>query len=776
MGTRISIQKIHSALNNVQPVSERSVARRATNEKWPCYEKAGKARGGVIREYYVTMLPLDVQNALSATATPVVIPNKAPVAAPALTESLPSLAAYKKKKIFRAQEDKAYAKTELAMAYVQKMKTAGYGEKSKARKIFFESYNMGDAGSMPAVYSLVGAVDVDGKTVNAWVNKLKKNSWDALCLADKRGFCKRGVREITPEQTEIILRIIRSPLNRPGSPVSELLRHAMQVMEQRGINTLSMDSYRRWLMKDWVPYHYDEWTWWKFGEKGLNDKVARSIFRDYDKIEPGDILVADGHVLNFEVINPATGKPKRMILILFFDMKSSYPLGWEIMPTEDTAAISSALRRSIIRLGKIPTIVYIDNGRAFKAKYFTESAEDLELMLKGVYARLGIRLIVAKPYHGQSKTIERFFKTFGELERYAPSFVGECIENKPAHKNRGESIHRRLHKKITQGATPTLEDAHRAIAEWFDRYTNRKQSKNSHLNGQAPADVMIPGPGVDPILLRHLMMSQKQVKVQQNGVYLNKKWYYDQSLYGRTHEVYVRYDLQAQDSVLIYDAKSEELICEAFKTRKVHPAASLLGTDEDRAELQRQITDKASSRKLTVASARAIVDSQVIPEMKRKALSDGFSLNEPIDITPNRTNTRRRKNVKALPVPLSDSEIKRIQNDVAELKELQAESSPVAEIDDYKPEIDTEDFNSDSEDYTPEVETDESIWDQLSEMPEIERLEKLIEMEVQGVLIPSQYNAWMRYFEQTPAYKNQSDYFDEYRTKMVLMWQRSKAV
>jgi len=60
-----------------------------------------------------------------------------------------------------------------------------------------------------------------------------------------------------------------------------------------------------------------------------------------------------------------------MMLVLFFDMKSSMPCGWEIMPTENTASISAALRRSIIRLGMVPKIVYLDNGRAFKGAYFT---------------------------------------------------------------------------------------------------------------------------------------------------------------------------------------------------------------------------------------------------------------------------------------------------------------------------------------------------------------------------------------------------------------------
>lgn len=761
MAKRVTINEIYSALSAVKPVSERSVFRRSHDEQWPYFERYGKGRAGCVREYFVTMLPSDVQNALSATATPAKIDQKMPVAE--REDSLPSLAAYKKKKIYRAQEDKAYAKAELAMAYVQTLKKARYGEKEKARKIFFESYNLGDAGSYPAVFKHVGAVDVQGKTVSAWVTKLNKNSWDALCLADKRGFSKRGARGISPKQKKIILAIMRSPLNRPGSPTSELLRHAIHIMDQHGCNTLSIDTYRRWLMKDWVPYHYDEWVWWKFGEKGLNDKVARSIFRDYDKIECGDVLVADGHVLNFDILNPVTGKPKRMTLILFFDMKSSYPLGWEIMPTENTEAIHSALRRAILRLGKIPTIVYIDNGRAFKSKHFTSCDEDFDMKFKGLYARLGIRLITAIPYHGQSKTVERFFKTFGEIERMSPTFVGENIEKKPPRLSRGETMHKRLHDKITGGVIPTLEDAHRAVASWFDKYCDRKQSKSSHLNGKSPNDVMVPGPGVDPVELRHLMMCHTDVRIQQNGVYINQEWYYDQSLYGRTHRVYVRYDIQKKDSVLVYDEKTEDFICEAFKTRKVHPAATILGNEEDQAELKRQLELKAQSRKRTIATAREIVETQVIPSTRESAAASGFSLDAPA--------TKRTKKLKKLPAPgLSDAEKKRIEKDVAS---IEVETATIEYDVDYVPEVEADEAEPVT-DYTPEVETEARIlWENITHMDEADRYEKLIELDMQGVLIPAPHQAWMRYFEMTPAYQRQEEYYMEYRAKMALMYSRA---
>ena len=69
-------------------------------------------------------------------------------------------------------------------------------------------------------------------------------------------------------------------------------------------------------------------------------------------------------VLNFQVINPFTNRPARAVLAGFLDWKSGALIGYEIMMTENTQCIASALRNAIINLGMIPKVVYQDNGRA----------------------------------------------------------------------------------------------------------------------------------------------------------------------------------------------------------------------------------------------------------------------------------------------------------------------------------------------------------------------------------------------------------------------------
>ena len=67
--------------------------------------------------------------------------------------------------------------------------------------------------------------------------------------------------------------------------------------------------------------NYAEWTLKREGIKAYHDKVEPYIERDISKIEVGDVIIADGHVLNFQVINPFTGKPTRATLVGFLDWK-----------------------------------------------------------------------------------------------------------------------------------------------------------------------------------------------------------------------------------------------------------------------------------------------------------------------------------------------------------------------------------------------------------------------------------------------------------------------
>ena len=661
--------------------------------------------------------------------------------------------------------DKGMAKADLLRLYSQALGKVKHGRKVYTRTEFMRAYNSGIA--YPKIFGLIG--EVNWKTIEGW-KRTVKTTGDTFNLMDGRGYWKRGQRVLTDDQKNILLKCALHP-NKPL--ISEAIRMAWSIMHTKGIpNGNSESTYRRWL-KDWISVNNHIWVFSRKGAKAWNDECAMYIERDYSMINVGDIVVADGHVLNFEILNPWTGKPKRMALIVWLDMKSSYPLGWEIMPTENTKAISAALRRAIICLGKYPQVAYLDNGKAFKSRFFNNVDFD-ETGFEGLYERLGMKTIFAWPYHGQSKTVERFFGTFAELERWAPTYSGTSIENKPPRMMRGEKIHRRLYNKVEGGNALTMEQAHRAVAAWFDVYVQRPQ--RGHLEGRAPVDLFLEekGPGVDRAELTFLMMTREARVIRRNGINLLGKNYYNPAMYGRKHVAIIKYDLQDMSTIYVFD-QNNEFICDATPVEKDHPAAYALGTSKDQDQLKEHIKLKKHQEKEAGCIAREILELEVLPAHRRQ-----------MEEIAGEVQGKDVSNVKRIPL---SNEAKKLEKEMAVLLEKQSTEKAlekketqarIAEgMKQYHESlgkcINRQDSNPDVViEHETILDDSPQIWKVLPEMPENHRYEKLVEFEVRGWVIPKQWMAFMSYFEQTPEYSDRQDYYEEHRGRVADMYEIAK--
>ncbi len=702
-------QDTHLTLQSIADLEQKTksaIMRRAGKENWSYREIT--ARGGTKREYSLYELPTDIQVLYNKVETEKQNSGIIKKDDQENTSDLP-----------QQQQTKAAAKADLLRLYLKSVKNSGWGSKAKTRTSFMRAYNSGIA--YPKLFNIIGKTH--WKTIEGW-KRLLQSSTDSFSLADRRGYTRKGQCILNDEQEKILLKCVLHP-NRPK--ISEVIRMAKHIMHTKGIsNGHSEATYRRWL-KDWKKHNNHIWVFSREGAKPWNDKCARYIERDYSVINVGDILVADGHVLNFEILNPWTGKPKRMTMILWYDMKSSFPLGWEILPTENTQAIASALRRAIIRLGKYPKVAYLDNGKAFASRFFSNT--DLEQEgFTGLFERLGIQTIFAWPYHAQSKTVERFFSTFSELERWCPSYVGTSIEKKPPRLMRGETLHRRVYEKSTQGKCITLEQAHRAIAAWFDEYAKRPQ--RGHLKGKSPVEIFLDGkgPGIDAAELRYLMMSMEIRTIRRNGIHFLGQNYYHPELYGRKHAVVIRYDLQDKSSILVFD-KDGSYICEATPVEKIHPAAGILGNKKDQKKLKDQIELKRRLEKDASVLARNFLEEEVLPEHRKQLESIGV---------------------------LPDPDKPKVKEPSQKAIELDEEKI-LAEVEAYKKEND----QSEATDY----------WSDLQSMSEMDRYEKVLEAEIQGWMIPKQWAAFAKYYEQTTEYDRHADYWEEYKIKTTMMYQ-----
>ncbi|HOJ19582.1 MAG TPA: transposase [Ignavibacteriaceae bacterium] len=550
------------------------------------------------------------------------------------------------------QTDIALARVDLLKAYLdfaEKMKEEK-GSLLDAKHRFIILYNNK---AFPNLFEILDRTTF--KTVERWKADYEKSGRDYRVLAPK--YKTDRPSSVPPEQSEILIKLYLNP-NKPL--VSEVVRMAMDMFLMKNHKTILSDhTYRRFIER-WVAEHYAHSVFYREGQHALDDKVLPFIERDYNRIEVGDIIVADGHTLNFEIINPFTGKPKRMTMVLFFDMKSNFPLGWEISPTENVLSIAVAFRRSVLRLGKYPKVVYLDNGRAFGAKYFN-GVDFNEAGITGLFERIGTKVITAIPYHAQSKTVERFFKSFAEIERLLPTYTGTSIELQPPRLNRGEKLHTKLYEKMMHGTSLSLSQAHHAVAWWFDRYAERIQ-QDGHLKGERPQEIFESGkgPGVDKKELTYLMMSDKITTIYRNGIKILGTSFWNEALFGMRKEVVVRFDLIETDSIFVYDTQGK-FICEALRVDKVHPAAGILGNEEDVKKLEEQLQKKADLRKSVESDARQFLTEEIYPTMQKQLDNYNIIRIDKVDEEkPQNTHKRKRSLIDRWSVPGENSKQKNI--------------------------------------------------------------------------------------------------------------------
>lgn len=590
-------------------ISPQAVAKRAksSHPAWQSRQRQGRGGG---REWLFASFSQGMQLAVRAAEERRILAATAPM----LTASAIGEQAMSQAMTSAIMDDKrryrALAKADLVSLYLNWQKKHGSSVKNKDE--FVLAYQ---GGAWPKLLAEFGE-KVSWKSLERW--KLQQAGGNVYSLADKRGIACKGRTSLSEQHRTIILGQILNP-NAPH--VSECTRKIQKRCKAEGLHEPSDATIRRFV-KAYTSECYDEWVLWREGKKAWNDKCAISLLRDWNLVGVGDIVIADGHVLNFETLDPDTGRGKRMTLLLFYDGASRHPLGWEIMPTENTACISSAFRRTCLVLGKIPRVVYLDNGKAFRSKFFKGTSDFRQAGFLGLYKDLGSEVVHAWPYHGQSKPVERFFGVMHDLEVFMPSYTGRDIASKPARMKRGEDLHRRLYESL--GGRPlTLEETHTEIARWFCEYVQRPQYR-THLAGKTPAEVFNAGigEGVDPQRLT-LLMLQKEIKtISKDGIRHMGRLYWHEALSSRRHSVLIRYDEQLSPyTVLVYDMDGN-FICEArdrayYKIASgLHPAARVLGTPEQVQDLSEAIAMKRGQERLAGANMRMMLDAVVRPEME----------------------------------------------------------------------------------------------------------------------------------------------------------------
>lgn len=480
----------------------------------------------------------------------------------------------------------------------------------KSKKVldneFIEIYNSKALSN--ALYNIIGKISL--KTLYRWQKDFNENGQSYRALVPSYNYSS-DLNFNTKMSAIEIEKFTYLMLNKNKIKVGRAYEIVGALLSEIGIERqASLSSYKR--LWDYYKKMYNpQVTFAREGLKATKDKALPSLRRDVSVLEVGDVIIADGHTLDFELINPFTGQPKRLTMIAFQDWASGDLLGWEIMPTENVQAIASAFRNSLIRLGKTPKVVYMDNGRAFRAKYF-KGCENLKTAgICGIYQDLGITVKHATPYNGRAKVIERFFKEFTESFAITQDYyVGNNIDNKPAYMHRNE----KFHKSLKNGEVPTVEDFKFQFENWLEKiYRKRK-----HRDGEMTIGEFFErgrGSGIDVSALDDLMMSSEIRKVGRNGINFLNELYWNDALINYKERVVIKYSFFNINEIKVYSIKGD-FICTAVPSERVH-AMVCLGDAQDLATFEHAKRAQEKLIKDTLAPAKEYLKACNTPAKKK---------------------------------------------------------------------------------------------------------------------------------------------------------------
>ena len=483
-----------------------------------------------------------------------------------LTESTPVVPENEKKK--------ALTKVDLIHIWYE-FRNNSKGNKTQADKDFVELYNNGHISAN--ILKKLGKIGLS--SLYRYAKIYEESNHDFYALIPNYGFGSKSRLQssLLPIEKYYLLKYM---LHQNCYSLGRAYQLIKLELQRLNVEQHSYSAYRHvWLYI--TRNYYTQVTYAREGLKACKDKAMPYLERDYSKIEFAQWIVGDGHTLDFMVLNPFNGKPCRASLVAFLDVATEDLVGYEIMLTENTQSITSALRNAIIYMGKKPEYVQLDNGKAFKGKYFTNIEESNVL---GLYERLGIKTYFSKAYNGRAKIIERFFKEF--TESYAKlwsSYIGNGINNKPAHTKRNE----KFHVKLAGDYIPTIEEVKNSIEGWLNDYYRQCRCRKDDNYTIAEYVAENRGDGVNIDELDDLMMAEEVRKIQRNGVKLFDAYYWSEKLFGLNDKCVIEYSFFDLSYIKVYSLDGE-YICKAERTKAVSALAKLSDNPKDYEEFKYQ--------------------------------------------------------------------------------------------------------------------------------------------------------------------------------------------
>lgn len=409
------------------PSSKRNVNAMAVRCGWPYQDRQGRGGG---REYPVTALPPAAQaelrrRAVAGEASNVValpVPFRPAPAPAAVPPAKPLAVLHRAAGLADWQRSCADGRKAL-LQEIDNLVKAGSTVNAAISAVVSAAK---DGTLRPALAKMVPAANARGgkggkrtlsrSTLMRWREDFARGGWEALAPLPT------DTARVIPDWAERFLAIYQAPQQRS-------IRHCLEIMarEMPGAPVPSQGQARR-LLAAMAPAERER------GRMGPNARLALQAFkrRNYDRLQPLELCLADGHTFKGDVRHPVHGSPFSPEVMAVLDAKTRFVTGWSAGLSESAWTVIDALRCAVSRLGLFG-LFYTDNGAGFVNKVMDDE------LVTGFLSRLSIDHDTAKPGRAQAR---------GQVEKLQASLWKRAARELPAYK--GRDMDREARRRVTK--------------------------------------------------------------------------------------------------------------------------------------------------------------------------------------------------------------------------------------------------------------------------------------------------------------------------------------
>jgi hypothetical protein len=530
--------------------TDRAIRWRAEKEHW--VSRNQKWNGGTRLIYQLAALPEDIQTAYAASLK---------LSFEELQSQLKPSAKHEKKIDIpryngRSAKTKAVkpitvtADSDLKIAATRAKLIEAYNASGLSASQFITAYENGVA--VPELRERLGRYGNIHSASNFYENWLAKYERYGLAGLAPQYARKRGGSgaSLDDKAKEFIQAIYLDP-RKPS------IRTVERDIKQFGydINYSIINRY----IKDEIPNSVK--TFYRMGEKAYHDRFDPYIQRDYTLFNAMEWGCADHHLFDFVITHE--GRICRPWLTRFIDMRSRKITGWHIDIVPNILTILHALSMSVDTCGLFDNLL-IDNGKDFSCHWLvgdkwrtrnTKPDTDTCDLVEGVLHDCGTKAHFCIPYRGQSKPIERSFRTDIELfSKRMETYVGSNTATRP---DEAKLYWGNINGRNKIDVTLTLDDVRKKYGEYVEWFNTCWNHSGQGMNKKTPEQVFtetLTAKREMPGEMRKFVFTRREIRTVTNkGVSIDNISYYNTELIRLVGEqVEVRRDIDNIGKVYIF--------------------------------------------------------------------------------------------------------------------------------------------------------------------------------------------------------------------------------